>query len=200
MASGERAAVVEFLEEKREPLLRFIQRSMSDRLAAKVEPADIFQEVSVTALSSYEEIDFTERDPFHWLCGLAERRIIDAHRRHFSKKRAADKEVGLDAPVGGELSGGLIDVLTASLTSPSQNFSKGQKEFALLAALDQLPEEAREAIRLRYIENLPSKEIAARLGKTDGATRVLLTRSLKKLQDLLSENDLFQSMIQKPEV
>ena len=38
---------------------------------------------------------------------------------------------------------------------------------------------------MRYVENLPSKEIAQRLGKTDGAVRVMLTRSLSKLQELL---------------
>jgi RNA polymerase sigma-70 factor (ECF subfamily) len=38
---------------------------------------------------------------------------------------------------------------------------------------------------LRYVEGLPSKEIARRLGKTDGAVRVLLTRSLRRLQQLV---------------
>ena len=46
---------------------------------------------------------------------------------------------------------------------------------------------------MRYVENLPSKEIASRLGKTDGATRVLLTRSLAKLQAILGSNSIFQS-------
>ena len=55
--------------------------------------------------------------------------------------------------------------------------------------------DAREALRLRYLEGLPSKEIAVKLGKTDGATRVLLSRSLNKLQEMLSQNDEFQSMI-----
>ncbi|MGH7129717.1 MAG: RNA polymerase sigma factor, partial [Planctomycetaceae bacterium] len=44
----------------------------------------------------------------------------------------------------------------------------------------------------RYVENLPSKEIAQRLGKTDGAVRVLLSRSLGKLQELLSKDTAFQ--------
>jgi len=32
---------------------------------------------------------------------------------------------------------------------------------------------------------LPSKEIAEKLGKSDAAVRVMLTRSLKKLQEML---------------
>jgi RNA polymerase sigma-70 factor (ECF subfamily) len=50
-----------------------------------------------------------------------------------------------------------------------------------------LPEDQREAIRLRYLVGLPSKEIAQKLGKTDGAVRVMLSRSLAKLQEMLAE-------------
>ena len=52
--------------------------------------------------------------------------------------------------------------------------------------------------RLRYVEGLPSKEIASRLQKSDGATRVLLTRSLAKLQELLRHDSEFASFINPP--
>ena len=57
----------------------------------------------------------------------------------------------------------------------------------MLAALDVLPEHEREALRLRYLVGLPSKEIAKKLGKSDGATRVLIFRALGKLHEMLSE-------------
>ena len=109
----------------------------------------------------------------------------------------ADQQVALDARKGGD-EGGLIDVLVASLTSPSEAFSKGQREYELLQAMEGLPDDARTALKMRYVENRPSKEIAEALGKSDGATRVLLTRSLQKLQKTLSENTLFQSFVQPP--
>ena len=77
---------------------------------------------------------------------------------------------------------------SASMTTPSRAFSRNAREACLQQALAQLPDEQREALRLRYVESLPSKEIAARLGKTDAAVRVMLTRSLKKLQSLLGED------------
>ncbi len=78
-----------------------------------------------------------------------------------------------------------MDLLVASITSPSQAFSRGAKEMKLLVALESLPEENQEAIRLKYVEGLPTKEIADKVGKSDVAVRVMISRSMVKLQDLL---------------
>jgi RNA polymerase sigma-70 factor (ECF subfamily) len=183
---GDVDALAEFIERRRPQLTAFIERKMSAALRRKVEPDDLIQEVSVACMKAVADVDLADRDPFGWLCQMAERRIIDAHRHHFAaKKRSAAREVALGSPGGDTKQAGLIDLLVASMTSASAAFSRDQRQLKLLAALDQLPEESREALRLRYVESLPSKEIAERLGKTDGACRVLLTRSLKKLQDIL---------------
>ena len=63
-------------------------------------------------------------------------------------------------------------------------------EARLYEALAKLPEDQREALRLRYVENLPSKDIAERLGKSDGSVRVMLTRALSKLQQILGPDDI----------
>ena len=38
---------------------------------------------------------------------------------------------------------------------------------------------------LRYAKGKSTKEISKEIGKSDGATRVLLTRSLKKLKEIM---------------
>ncbi len=81
-------------------------------------------------------------------------------------------------------------MLVASMTSASQAFSRDQKQLRMLTALEQLPEENREALRLRYLEGMASKQIAEKLGKTDGAIRVMLTRSLAKLQQILGTDTI----------
>ena len=82
------------------------------------------------------------------------------------------------------------------MTTPSGALSRDQREFRLLEALKNLPEESQTALRLRYVEGLPSKEIASQLGRTDGATRVLLTRSLARLQELLRHDSEFRQLHQ----
>lgn len=186
---GDEQALADFITAKRPQLLAFIDRRLGAALRRKLETDDLFQETSAEAVRSLGEVDLADRDPFNWLCQVAERRIIDAHRRFFgSQKRDAGREVSLNAP-GSSTSDtskpGLINLLVASMTSASQAFSRDQRQMKLLAALEKLPEDHREALRLRYLENLPSKEIAERLGKSDGAVRVMLTRSLTKLQQIL---------------
>ena len=183
-------ALAQFLQARRPQLMAFIERQLGTALRRKVEPDDIFQETSAEAVRALPAAELSDRDPFSWLCQIAERRIIDLHRRFFdAQKRDAGREVPLGA--GGSETGqaGLINMLVASMTTPSKAFSRNAREARLQEALAKLPEEQREAIRLRYVENLPSKDIAARLGKTDAAIRVMLTRSLKKLQSFLGEED-----------
>jgi RNA polymerase sigma-70 factor (subfamily 1) len=179
-------ALAEFLCASQRPLLAFIDRQVGAALRRKIEIEDVFQEVSAEALRALPEADLTERDPFGWLCQIAERRIIDAHRRFFgAQKRDAGREVPLGSPGGDTQHAAIIDLLVASMTTASQIVSRNAREVKLYSGLASLPEDQREALRLRYLEGLPSKEIAARLGKTDGAVRVMLTRALGRLQQIL---------------
>lgn len=184
----EPAALAEYIELRRAQMLAYIQRQVSSALAKKIDADDLLQDVSAAALRALPDYDLGDRDPFSWLCQLAERRIIDAHRRFTSQKRSSERELAIDAADPDSSQGGLVNLLVASLTTPSEAFSRDQRQFKLQEALRHLDETPREALRLRYVEGLPTKEIAERLGKTDGAVRVMLTRSLSKLQVILGSD------------
>lgn len=177
-----------YIESRRSQLLGYIHNNLGPALRRKLEPEDILQEVVVSALATPDQFAVSGRDPFRLLCQLAEQRIIDAHRHHVAaQKRSADREVSIERPADANQAFGFIDLLIASMTSPSQAFSRDQKEMRLQWAVSNLPEEQREALRLRYVEGLPTRDVAERLGKTDGAIRVLLSRTLAKLQEVLAE-------------
>ena len=185
-------ALAEFLASHRPQVMAFIERQLGTALRRKIEPDDVFQEASAEALRALPTVELGDRDPFSWLCQIAERRIIDLHRRFFgAQKRDAAREVPLGSSRGSDSQpGGIINLLVASLTTPSQAFSRNAREIRLLEAMEQLPEDQRTALRMRYVENLPSKQIAEQLGKTDAAVRVMLTRSLKKLHELLGDEGI----------
>jgi RNA polymerase sigma-70 factor (ECF subfamily) len=155
-------------------------------LRGKVEAQDVFQELAVKALRELPQV--RPDDPFGWLCHLAEQCVIDGHRHFAAGKRAAGREVPGNVRAG-EGSQDLIALLRASLTSPSQAAVRDERESRLRAAVASLPDEQREALRLRYGEGLPTKEVARRLSKTDVATRVLLTRLVQRLQELLGPGE-----------
>jgi RNA polymerase sigma-70 factor (ECF subfamily) len=186
LRSGDEAALAEFVEANRPALMSFLHARIGSHLAKKVEPDDILQDACMEAIRSLDKAPLDTWDPLHWLFQICERKIIDAHRRHFeSQKRNAAREASI--PDGSEEAGGLANLLAASMTTPSAAFSRDQRQLRVLAAIDTLPEDQREALRLRYLVGLPSKEIAQKLGKTDGAVRVMLSRSLGKLQEMLAE-------------
>ncbi len=180
--------VVAFIEARRHQLLGYINNNLGPSLRRKLEPEDILQEVVVAALAAPHQFAISGRDPFKLLCQIAEQRIIDAHRHHVAaQKRSAEREVSIERPAASPQGFGFIDLLVVSMTSASQAFSRDQKEFRLQEAIMGLPEDQREALRLRYVEGLSTKEVAEQLGKSDGAIRVLLSRTLAKLQELLAD-------------
>lgn len=183
---GDVEALGELMAARRGALEAYIERRLGAALRSKLEVEDVYQEVSAEAVRSLPTVDLTSRDPFGWLCQVAERRIIDAHRRFFgAAKRDAGRELSIDKQAVDQSRAGMIEMLIASMTTASEAFSRNVRYAQLNTALAALPQDQREALRLRYVEGLPSKEIAERLGKSDGAVRVMLTRSLNRLQQIL---------------
>lgn len=171
-------------------LLSYIERNLGPALRSRLEPEDILQEVTVSALAAPQHFAVAGRDPFRLLCQLAEQRIIDAHRHHVAaEKRSVKREVSGGAPGGGEgEERQFLDLLAASLTSASGVFSREQREYRLQQALAALSAEQQTALRLRYVEGCSTKEVAEALGKTDGAVRVMLSRTVSELQNYLRES------------
>jgi RNA polymerase sigma-70 factor (ECF subfamily) len=182
---GDVPLLAEVLEARRPALLAFIERRLGPALRGKIEPQDVAQEVAVRAL---REPAAGEGDPFAWLCRLAEQCIVDGHRHFAAGKRDTGREVPGNVPAG-EDGLDLVALLTASMTTPSLAAVRSERQQQLNAAVATLPEEQREALRLRYGEGLATRDIAARLGKTDVAVRVLLSRTLQRLRELLDPGD-----------
>jgi len=55
----------------------------------------------------------------------------------------------------------------------------------VIERLDELPEDRREALIMRFALGMSNREIARALGRTDGATKVLIHRAIKQLEELM---------------
>lgn len=179
-------ALGELIAAEQHRMLGFIRSLMSEKLLSMIEPEDLLQEISTTALTGLETAPLDRYKPIQWLQELARRRVVDAHRFHFgAQRRDAGRQQSMHG--AGDEGGGIEAFLAASMTSPSAAFSRDVRVDRMYQAIDGLSEEQAAVVRMRYAEGLPTKEIATRLGKTDVAIRVLLSRSVRVLEKQLED-------------
>ena len=59
----------------------------------------------------------------------------------------------------------------------------------VLEGVSRLPDDRREALIMRFALGMDNKEIAGAMGKTEGATKVLLHRAIRQLEGFLKDDD-----------
>jgi RNA polymerase sigma-70 factor (ECF subfamily) len=63
----------------------------------------------------------------------------------------------------------------------------------ILQCVQQLPDDRREALIMRFALGMDNREIARALGRTDGATKVLLHRAIRQLEELVKAQEAGQA-------
>ena len=79
---------------------------------------------------------------------------------------------------------------TAALAAPhtTEQLVEGREELhRVLDGVRMLPDDRREALIMRFALGMDNREIARTLGRSDGATKVLIHRAIKQLQELVDE-------------
>ena len=73
-------------------------------------------------------------------------------------------------------------------TSHTVAIAEGREEIRqVMANLEHLSDDRREALIMRFALGMDNREIARALGRTDGATKVLLHRAIRQLEGMVSE-------------
>ncbi|MGZ3679456.1 MAG: RNA polymerase sigma factor [Ktedonobacterales bacterium] len=141
------------------------------RLPSLTDAEDILADVFLTALRVSAEGSTPD---LPWLLTVARRRAADFYRTR--KRRGAVVDQGLENDE--------VEAWPAGEQDDPEWRALHREELRELAALvARLPQEQREAIALRFAAELPSAQIAAVLGKTDDATRMLLSRAMRRLRE-----------------
>lgn len=76
----------------------------------------------------------------------------------------------------------LFATVAATQRSPSKDARSAEAERVLLRAMEKLPLNRRQAIWMKYIEEVPTSVIAERMEKTESAVRSLLAQGLTQLR------------------
>jgi RNA polymerase sigma-70 factor (ECF subfamily) len=191
VAAGDPAARDQLLEGHRRRLRRMVAVRFDPRLLARVDPSDVVQETLAEAAANLDRYLRERPLPFYpWLRQLAQRRLIDLHRRHVqARRRSVTQEAG-PARLPDHSATALADRLFARTSSPSARLRRQERRDRVRAALEALAEQDREVLVLRILEALPTRETAAVLGISEVAVRSRLVRALGRLKVLLGPDVL----------
>lgn len=127
---------------------------------------ELTQETFVEAIRSLHRAS-GGGDEIGWMIGIARHRLADHYRSLARQER------------------GFLALVTNS--QPETDSSWPQFDDDLLDALGGLPAMQRAAIVLRYVDDLPVRDVARLLRHTEKATESLLSRGRTALRDALGE-------------
>ena len=157
-----------------------VRRMLPTPVRRRVSVSDVVQETRVTAFARYREFEPRHDGAFRaWLLAIAERKSLEALRRHGgTAKRAAGREVTRgDRPDTANLPG--------RGRTPSQEAIAKEDRETVRRALDALPEDYREVLRLTRLRGLTLAEAADRMGRSREAVKKLHGRAMLRLARLL---------------
>jgi RNA polymerase sigma-70 factor (ECF subfamily) len=177
---GDDAALGKVLERHRAYLRLLALRELDGPLAARLDPSDVIQQTFLSAVRDFGSFRGEQPAEFLvWLGRIHERTLQDAVREHVAaQKRALGREQALDEGVS------LAD---ARVSSPSARVLQGERAVRLAQALEALPADQREAVRLRHLEGKSLAEMAERLDRSERAVAALLNRGIVNLRSRMRE-------------
>jgi RNA polymerase sigma-70 factor, ECF subfamily len=173
------------LEHYRAYLRILAQRQIGSPLSRRVDASDVVQQTFLEAQHDFQRFrGVTEPELVCWLRRILDRNVVEAIRNHtLTAKRAIGREQPLgrrgDATVAWQK-------LSAAQSSPSQRAMQGEAAIRLAQALEKLPDDQREAVRLRHLEAWSLDRISQHLGKSLAATAGLIKRGVQNLRDRLA--------------
>ena len=125
----------------------------------------------------------TEAELTAWMRQILAHALAHEIRRYYgTAKRDIAQEVSLDAALA-QSSQRLGSMLAESESSPSQQAVRRELDVLLADVLARLPDDYRDVLIFRHLENLSHEEIAARMNRSPGAVRMLWVRALAALRE-----------------
>src|SRR5262245_47430591 len=167
--------------------LKLLARTGIDAsLQGKTDPSDLVQETLLKAHQHFGQFrGGTEAELVAWLRQILARNLRDLVRQYrqaealqVSRERSLEEILGQSSQALGRL-------LAAPGSSPSESAQRRELSVVLADALAELSDDHREVIVLRSIEESDWDQVALRMGRSEGAVRLLWTRALKQLRPLI---------------
>ena len=167
---------------------------LDDRIRARVSASDIVQETLLEAHRDFQKFVGTSLQEFTgWLRKILFNNLARAVENHLkAAKRDVRRQCSLDEQIddASHRAHRLGSALNDCMPSPSSVIRSDESLQRLTLAITLLPKDYREVIQLRHFEGLSFPEIAVRLDRNPGATRMLWFRAVEKLKEAMNQDEL----------
>jgi RNA polymerase sigma-70 factor (ECF subfamily) len=187
--AGDAAARAELFERYR-PYLEVLARAqLGQHLRTKCDTSDLVQQTLLEAHRDFAGFQGQqEGELLAWLRRILAHNLFNQARHFAARQRDAAREVSLEQVQAGvdRSSLALGRCLAADGPTPSQAAVQRESAARLAEALARLPEDYQTVLLLRVFEELPAEEVAARMGRTAGAVRMLQMRALTALREQMA--------------
>ena len=172
---GSRDALGRTLESCRRYLLSVAREELNPDLRAKGGASDLVQDTFLDAQAAFDRFrGNSEPELRAWLRQLLCHRAAKFGRRYrTTQKRRVDREGA---------SGSVLADIPRSGSTPSTAVIAHEQAERLRQALGRLPDDYRQVITLRYVEQLSFDEVGRRMGRTPNAARLLWLRAIERVR------------------
>lgn len=184
--AGDTVALERLLVPYQSRLLSRFRRRMPVSLARVLAAEDLLQESFFEIVRSIRSFVPSGSHAFErWLITIADNRLIDAIRTWAAAKRGGGWRLATTDPYQSQTAS-LYELVCVDSRTPSRVVAATEMEEAIVQAIERLKDDYRDAVRLRFLENLEIAEVARRLGRSVWSAHKLCARGLHQLEQIVS--------------
>lgn len=190
---GSKSSLGVLLQQYRNYLVVLASMQIEKRLQPRVSPSDVVQETMLRAHKHFGQFrGTTEQELLAWLRQILVNSLAKFVEQHMlAARRDVRREVSIER-IGAALEHSTIQLaalVPAAISSPSMAVQKREEAVVLADRVAQLPDDYREVLVLRNLQSLPFEEVAKRMVRSVGATRMLWLRAIEKLRQAYQQED-----------
>lgn len=190
---GDSEALTDLLEQEGPAVRQRIESTLNSVWRSSFDPDDVMQ---VSYMEAFMQIGrFQPGGPGSfraWLAHIAENNMRDAIKSLERAKRP-DPRKRVHGPPGEQSFVALVELLGVTNSTPSQHAARREFRGAIDSALSRMPPDYSRVITLYDLEGRSPQEVAAIMGRSQGAVFMLRARAHDKLRELLGSSSQFFS-------
>ncbi len=174
---GDSSAISQLIERHSKRVRDYIRMMVKDADIAE----DIFQETFIKAVGVIDSGRYTDSGKFlPWILRIAHNKVIDHFRAQKQGRIVSESSAGYD----------VLGTMRFAERSIEEDIISEQTAEHLRKMVEQLPEEQREVVKMRYYMELSFKEIAEQTGVSINTALGRMRYALINIRRMIKENNL----------